>query len=90
VDVVASAWELNSPVRASRPIRNPPGGSAYADPTFAIDDPAFAITRLSACRWGPAAAAAPEPATWAMMLPGFAGLGYARYRKAKGNALLAA
>jgi len=35
-------------------------------------------------------AAAPEPATWAMMLLGFAGLGYAGYRKANRNALLAA
>ena len=26
----------------------------------------------------------PEPSTWAMMLLGFAGLGYAGYRKAKG------
>jgi hypothetical protein len=35
---------------------------------------------------GPAAAAAPEPATGAMMLLGFAGLGFVGYRKAKGNA----
>jgi PEP-CTERM motif len=27
---------------------------------------------------------APEPSTWAMMLAGFAGLGFAGYRKAKG------
>jgi PEP-CTERM motif len=35
-------------------------------------------------------AAAPEPATWVMMLLGFAGLGFAGYRKAKRNGLLAA
>ena len=29
--------------------------------------------------------AAPEPSTWAMMLLGFAGLGFAGYRKAKGR-----
>jgi hypothetical protein len=31
----------------------------------------------------------PEPSTWAMMLIGFAGLGFAGYRKAKGAALSA-
>jgi len=30
-----------------------------------------------------AAAAAPEPSTWALMLAGFAGLGLAGYRKAR-------
>jgi hypothetical protein len=30
----------------------------------------------------------PEPSTWAMMLVGFAGLGYAGYRKTKTNAAL--
>jgi hypothetical protein len=37
-----------------------------------------------------ATTAVPEPATWAMMFLGFAGLGFAGYRKAKGNAALAA
>jgi hypothetical protein len=32
-----------------------------------------------------AVAGAPEPSTWAMMLLGFAGLGFAGYRKAKGG-----
>jgi hypothetical protein len=27
----------------------------------------------------------PEPSTWAMMLLGFAGLGYAGYRRARGG-----
>jgi hypothetical protein len=31
-----------------------------------------------------------EPSTWAMMMLGFAGLGYAGYRKAKDAALFAA
>jgi PEP-CTERM motif len=29
--------------------------------------------------------AVPEPSTWAMMLIGFAGLGYAGYRQARGE-----
>lgn len=29
--------------------------------------------------------AVPEPSTWAMMLVGFAGLGYAGYRRARGT-----
>jgi hypothetical protein len=35
-------------------------------------------------------AAAPEPATWAMMLLGFAGLGYAGLRKRRAPRLLGA
>ena len=34
-------------------------------------------------RYGGVAFAAPEPSTWAMMLLGFAGLGFAGYRRAK-------
>jgi hypothetical protein len=65
-------------------------GSASADPTFAIDDPAFANYTIVGVPVGPAATAAPEPATSAMMLLGFAGLGFAGYRKAKRNGLFAA
>ena len=56
------------------------GGSAYADPTFTIDDPAFADYTIVGVPAGPAAAATPEPATWAMLLIGFAGLGYTGYQ----------
>jgi len=38
---------------------------------------------------GAVAAAAPEPSTWAMMLVGFAGLGFAGYRRRKTAALVA-
>ena len=48
-----------------------------------------------AAQWSPsdpsAASAVPEPSTWAMMLLGFAGLGFAGYRRAKaGRATLVA
>jgi hypothetical protein len=60
-------------------------GRASADPTFAIDEPGFAAYSIEGVPAWPTAAAAPEPATWAMMLIGFAGLGYAGHRKAKSN-----
>jgi hypothetical protein len=41
--------------------------------------------------FGGAVEAVPEPSTWAMMLIGFAGLGFAGYRRARaGHATLAA
>jgi hypothetical protein len=71
VDVVASA---SARFIGSAAYSESAGGSAYADPTFAIDDPAFADYTIVGVPAGPAAAAAPEPATWAMMLLGFAHL----------------
>ncbi len=87
VDVVADA---SARFTGSAAYSESAGGSAYADPTFAIDDPAFANYTIVGVPAGPAAAAAPEPATWAMMLLGFAGLGLAGYRKAKGAAIVMA
>jgi hypothetical protein len=57
--------------------------AASADPTFEIDDPAFADYTIEGVPAGPAAAAAPEPATWAIMPIGFAGLVYAGYRRGR-------
>ena len=37
----------------------------------------------------PAVVSAPEPSTWAMMLIGFAGLGFVGYRRARAVALAA-
>jgi PEP-CTERM motif len=60
--------------------------SATIDPIIAID-PAdanaddFAIQYSPGLDTGGVAAGAPEPSTWAMMLLGFAGLGYAGYRR---------
>jgi hypothetical protein len=56
-------------------------GGASADPTFTIDEPGYSAYKLTGLLAGPAAVATPEPATWAMMLIGFAGLGYAGYRR---------
>jgi hypothetical protein len=55
--------------------------AASADPTFVIDEPGYSAYTIEGVPAGPAATAAPEPATWAMMLIGFAGLGYAGYRR---------
>jgi hypothetical protein len=57
-------------------------GGASADPTFVIDEPGYSAYTIEGVPAGPAAAATPEPATWAMMLIGFAGLGYAGHRRA--------
>jgi hypothetical protein len=58
--------------------------SAVADPIFEIVDPAFSDYTIT----GPPAASAPalsapEPATWAMMLIGFAGMGFMSYWRSR-------
>ena len=63
--------------------------AASADPTFVIDEPGYSAYTIEGVPAGPAATAAPEPATWAMMLVGFAGLGFAGYRGRGGAALQA-
>jgi hypothetical protein len=63
-------------------------GAAYCiigpgDPTlpgFGAGDPVVALETLTLTLTG-----VPEPATWAMMLSGFAGLGFAAYRRKKAN-----
>ena len=55
-------------------------GGATADATFVIDKPGYSAYTIEGVPAGPAAAATPEPATWAMMLLGFAGLGFFSYR----------
>jgi hypothetical protein len=55
--------------------------AASADPTFVIDEPGYSAYTIEGVPEGTAAVATPEPATWAMMLLGFAGLGYTGYRR---------
>lgn len=59
-----------------------------------LNDLSFVSTDTHGNQWGPvignvAVTAVPEPATWAMMLLGFAGLGFAGYRKTKSSGALA-
>jgi hypothetical protein len=53
--------------------------SGGVGPAFEDGIEPFKFTRVTG--------AVPEPSTWAMMLLGFAGLGYAGYRRAKGAAV---
>ena len=60
--------------------------SAYVDPTFQFADSADASTYSLVFSEGignSPGGAVPEPSTWAMMLLGFAGMGFVAYRKAK-------
>ena len=63
-----------------------PGGSVFnsveMDPGFSIA-PGTPNAALYTFSFSPGVTDVPEPSTWAMMLLGFAGLGYAGYRRAR-------
>jgi PEP-CTERM motif len=61
--------------------------SATVDPTFAID-PSFA--QQYSIVFSPSIGAVPEPSTWAMMILGFAGVGFMAYRRKSKPILMAA
>ena len=65
--------------------------SAFVDPTFTIDAPdpdLFQIVFSEGITNSPDVTnAVPEPSTWAMMLLGFAGVGFMAYRRKSGAAL---
>jgi hypothetical protein len=63
---------------------NRPGGSASINDPWHLDLP-FDVTATFA-----SASAAPEPSTWAMMIIGFAGIGFMAYRRKSKPALMAA
>jgi hypothetical protein len=59
------------------------------DPLFTGLSSPHGLTFVKATAAGANAIGAPEPSTWAMMLLGFAGLGFARYRGVKAKAVAA-
>ncbi len=67
--------------------------SAFIDPTFTIASPNPDLYQLffsSGITNDPISGAVPEPSTWAMMLLGFAGVGFMAYRRKSKPALMAA
>ena len=68
------------------------GSSEFdAGSSFPTTGGAFVLTSVGDATFTAATSAIPEPSTWAMMLIGFAGLGYAGYRRARAaHATLAA
>jgi hypothetical protein len=65
---------------------------AFLDPSFTIDGPnsgAYSIF-FSEGFGGGSVAAVPEPSTWAMLIIGFAGIGFMAYRRRSKPALMAA
>jgi PEP-CTERM motif len=63
--------------------------SASVDPTFTID-PSFANANQYSIVFSNGVSAVPEPSTWAMMILGFAGVGFVAYRRKSKPAYLAA
>jgi hypothetical protein len=59
------------------------GGPSWENLSYAIAGPPIRYIATGV------ATPVPEPATWAMLLAGFAGLGFAGYRRAQGAAVLA-
>jgi hypothetical protein len=59
----------------------------FIDPIFAEANPGYSLSFSP--QIGNAAPAVPEPSTWAMMLIGFAGLGFAGYNRARQRTIAA-
>src|ERR1700761_2091825 len=68
-------WAVGSSAAAALFDWTPPTFFAASSAGPALDD------SLAPFKFTPVTGAVPEPATWAMLLIGFAGLGYAGYRK---------
>lgn len=70
-------------------------GSAYIDPWIFVDlstpnADQYSISTSPFIGNSPVMAAVPEPSTWALMILGFAGVGFVAYRRRDHNALYAA
>ena len=64
-----------------------PSAPLFSTGSFTLINPFFGNGNLTI---SPVIAAVPEPSTWAMMILGFAGVGYMAYRRKSKPALLAA
>jgi hypothetical protein len=67
------------------------GTAAFVDPTFTLD-PSVLNPNQYTVLFSPniLLAAVPEPSTWAMLLLGFAGIGFMAYRRKSKPALMVA
>jgi hypothetical protein len=63
-------------------------GLSFATP-IPETDPSYTVSAAQYIAGG-VTVAVPEPSTWAMMMLGFAGLGFARYRRSRKAAAIAA
>jgi hypothetical protein len=55
----------------------------FIDPAWLALNPGYSIVVDSAVGNGLVGGAVPEPSTWGMMLVGFAGIGFASYRRTR-------
>ena len=67
------------------PTQDSGSADAFVDPTFALTGQYASLYHFEGLPDGALAGGVPEPSTWALALIGFAGLGYAGYRRAAVN-----
>ncbi len=78
--IVGSGWRVRALIRAARGTGGTVDGSGWFNNTgaFTVTIDGFEVT-----------AGVPEPSTWAMLLLGFAGVGFAGYRRKRAALRLA-
>ena len=62
----------------------------YTQASFSSDNEFYTINQTGTVSATPSTVAVPEPSTWAMLLLGFAGIGFLAYRRKSKPALMAA